>query len=346
MPNSLRRLLYIDDDAGLRRLVTRALEKRGFIVATAANGAEGLKMAAAGEYDLIAVDHYMPEMDGLETLKRLRQLPAPPPIVYVTGSEEGQVAVAALKAGAADYVVKAVGTDFFDLLAAALDQVRDRYRLERGKTLAEEQLRASNARLEALLREVNHRVANSLQLVIAMIRLQASALKDAEARQALEDTERRIDAIAQVHRRLYTTDDVEGVDMRDYLQALVDELGEAWASDEPRRALSLAAESIRLPTDRAVSMGVIVTELVSNAFKYAYAPTSPGEVRVSLTRDQGDAFVLAVEDDGVGMDPTPRVQGSGLGSRLIRAMAQSLKGTVEYDTNGGGVRAILRGAIA
>lgn len=346
MPNSLRRLLYIDDDAGLRWLAARTLEKRGFIVAVAADGAEGLEMAAANDYDLIAVDHYMPGMDGLETLKRLQRLPAPPPVVYVTGSEEGRIAVAALKAGAADYVVKTVGTDFFDLLAAALDQVRDRYRLERDKTLVEEQLRASNVRLEALLREVNHRVANSLQLVIAMIRLQAGALKDADARQALEDTERRIDAIAQVHRRLYTTDDVEGVDMRDYLQALVDELGEAWSSDEPRRALSLAAESIRLPTDRAVSLGVIVTELVSNAFKYAYAPTSPGEVRISLTRDSDDAFVLAVEDDGVGMSPTPRVQGSGLGSRLIRAMAQSLKGTVEYDSTGGGVRATLRGAIA
>jgi two-component sensor histidine kinase len=163
----------------------------------------------------------------------------------------------------------------------------------------------------------------------------------------LEDTERRIDAIAQVHRRLYTTDDVEGVDMKDYLEALVDELGEAWASDDPKRALKVRVESIRLPTDRAVSMGVIVNELVSNAFKYAYGPSSPGEVRVSLTRDGSDGiYVLAVEDDGVGLGAEPRTQGSGLGSRLIRAMAQSLKTSVEYDSSAGGVRAVLRGAIA
>ena len=345
MPDTLRRLLYIDDDAGLRALATRALTRRGFEVICAEDGAQGVALAAADRFDLVAVDHYMPGMDGLETLQKLRALPHPPAVVYVTGSEEGRIAVAALKAGASDYVVKTVGADFFDLLATALDQVRARHALERDKTLAEDRLRASNARLEALLREVNHRVANSLQLVTAMIRLQANSLDSDEARQALGDTERRIDAIAQVHRRLYTTDDVEGVDMKDYLEALVEELGEAWSSDEPKRALRLEAESIRLSTDRAVSLGVIVNELVSNAFKYAYGPASAGEVRVSLTRDS-DAYVLAVEDDGVGMDPTPRTQGSGLGSRLIKAMAQSLRGSVEYDSSNGGVRAVLRGAIA
>jgi len=345
MPHTLRRLLYIDDDAGLRALATRALTRRGFEVTCADSGEAGLALAKSEHFDLVAVDHYMPGMDGLETLVQLRALDNPPPVVYVTGSEEGPVAVAALKAGAADYVVKTVGADFFDLLAAALDHVRERSALERDKRLAEERLRASNARLEALLGEVNHRVANSLQLVNAMIRLQANALDNEEARQALADTERRIEAIAQVHRRLYTSDDVEGVDMADYLKALVDELGEAWSSDEPRRALRLEVDPMRLPPDSAVSLGVIVNELVSNAFKYAYGPTVPGEVRISLKRDS-DAYVLAVEDDGVGMDATPRTRGSGLGSRLIKAMAQSLRGSIQYDTNGQGVRAVLRGAMA
>ncbi|MBS0478546.1 MAG: response regulator [Proteobacteria bacterium] len=344
MVESLRRLLYIDDDAGLRRLASRALGRRGFDVECAESGAEGVAMAAAKQYDLIAVDHYMPGMDGLETLSALRASPACPPIVYVTGSEEGRIAIAALKAGAADYIVKTVGEDFFDLLAATLDHIRVRAALERDKRLAEENLRASNARLEALLREVNHRVANSLQLVTAMVRLQANSLADSAAREALADTERRIDAIAQVHRSLYATDDAEGVDMKYYLEALVDELGGSWASEKPKRALRLEAESIRLPADRAVSLGVIVNELVSNAFKYAYGPTSPGEVRVSLTRE-AESFLLAVEDDGAGFGSVPRTQGSGLGSRLVGAMAKSLKGAVEYDSSTNGLRATLRAAI-
>ncbi|MEG3083909.1 histidine kinase dimerization/phosphoacceptor domain -containing protein [Sphingomonas sp. PB2P12] len=337
-------VLYIDDDAGIRRLAARALKRRGYRITLAETGAEGVVMAAAERFDLIAVDHYMPGMDGLETLDALRRLPDPPPVVYVTGSEEGRIAVAALKAGAADYVVKTVGEDFFDLLAASFEQVRARALLEHEKAAAEADLRATNARLEALLGEVNHRVANSLQLVSAMVRLQATALTDPSAREALEDTQRRIQAIAQVHRRLYTSNDVESVDMQEYLGALVDELAETWSTEALPRALSLAAEPIRLPTDRAVSLGVIVIELVTNACKYAY-PTGGGEVRVALRRIDDDIFLLAVEDDGCGIadDAVPR--GTGLGTKLIRAMAQSLQTIVEYDPAHNGVRATLRAAV-
>ena len=342
---SASRILYIDDDAGLRRLAARALARRGYEVVAADGGADGLAMAAAERFDLIAVDHYMPGMDGLATLLALRERGDATPVVYVTGSDEGRIAIAALKAGAADYVVKTVGDDFFDLLAASFDTVLARTSLEADKAAAEANLRASNARLEALLGEVNHRVANSLQLVTAMIRLQASALSDTGAREALEDTQRRIEAIAQVHRRLYTAHDVAHVDMREYLRALVDELGETWSSDAAPRRMQLAAEPIRLPTDRAVSLGVIVTELVSNACKYAY-PHGGGEVRVALRGMPDEAFELIVEDDGAGMPPDAKPRGTGLGQKLIRAMAQSLQAEFGYDPAYSGVRATLRAGLA
>ena len=216
--------------------------------------------------------------------------------------------------------------------------------LERAKASAEADLRASNARLEALLGEVNHRVANSLQLVAAMVRLQANALADGAAKGALADTQRRIEAIAQVHRRLYTSNDVESVDMRDYLGALVDELAETWSTDAAPRRLVLAAEPIRLPTDRAVSLGVIVTELVTNACKYAYGDHE-GEVRVVLGRD-GDAFLLSVEDDGCGMPEGAAPRGTGLGTQLIAAMARSLRSAIEHDPSHAGTRITLRAALA
>ena len=340
---SVRRVLYVDDDAGIRRLVSRALQRRGYAVTAADGGEAGVAAAASEPFDLVAVDHYMPGIDGLETLSRLRALPNPPPVVYVTGSEESRVAIAALRAGAADYVVKTPGEDFFDLLEASFAQVIERRDLERQTRRAEDDLRASNARLEALLAEVNHRVANSLQLVTAMVRLQSSALTDAAARAALEDTQRRITAIAQVHRRLYTGAAVESVDMHEYLTALIDELTATWSTPATPRALTLAAEPVRLPTDRAVSLGVIVTELVSNACKYAY-PSGAGEVRIMLMRDGDARFRLLVEDDGVGIgDGAPK--GTGVGTKLIRAMAQSLDTIVEYDPAHRGTRAILAGAL-
>ena len=163
--NSAERILYIDDDEGLRRVTARALTRRGYTVITAGSGQEGVALAAAEPFDVVAVDHYMPGQDGLATLALLRELPYQPPVVYVTGSEESSIAVAAMKAGASDYVVKTIGDDFFDLLATTLQQAYERRQLRLDKENAERSLLDSNARLEALLKEVNHRVANSLQKI-------------------------------------------------------------------------------------------------------------------------------------------------------------------------------------
>ncbi|HEX3367054.1 sensor histidine kinase [Phenylobacterium sp.] len=201
-------------------------------------------------------------------------------------------------------------------------------------------LSTSNARLEALLREVNHRVANSLQLVSAFVQMQASAL-EGESRAALKDTQRRIEAIIQVHRRLYSSGDVESVDMREYLNALVRELQDTLSSPASPRRLSLVAEPVRLATDQAVSVGVIVNELVTNACKYAYKRGEAGEVRIRLA-DGGDGLTLSVEDDGPGLTAGAAAHGTGLGGRLIKAMAVSLSSQVVYDPAHAGVRASLR----
>jgi two-component sensor histidine kinase len=300
-------------------------------------------MAAEASYDLVAVDHYMPGQDGLTTLQQIRKLPDPPPVIYVTGSEESRIAVAALKAGAIDYVVKTIGEEFFDLLARAIEQGIIRVRILAEKERAETRLRESHERLEAMLHEVNHRVANSLQLVSAFVQMQARSLDNEDAKTALEDTQRRIAAIAQVHRRLYTGDSVNKVDMAEYLASLLKELEETWSTPEAPRRLRLSADRVVLGTDKAVAIGVIVNELVSNACKYAYPPDCSGEVRVEL-RDEGGEFLLRIEDDGCGMPVDGSVKGTGLGSKLVGAMAATLKTAVNYDSGHKGVRVTMRAA--
>ena len=96
-----------------------------------------------------------------------------------------------------------------------------------------------------------------------------------------------------------------------------------------------------VPTDRAVSLGVVVTELVTNALKYAYPDTRGGEVRIALRHRGEGRLALSVEDDGVGWHGEGPARGTGLGSRLISAMAGSLKGTLSYDASHAGTRALL-----
>ncbi|WP_336486442.1 sensor histidine kinase [Methylobacterium nigriterrae] len=141
------RILYIDDDSGLVRLVGRALRARDYAVEHAPDGAVGLARIAEGGIDAVALDHHLPGETGLEILGRIRALPAPPPVIYVTGSEDLRIAVAALKAGAADYVLKDVAGHFRELLAEAIQAALAQERLRREKAEAEERLAASQARL-------------------------------------------------------------------------------------------------------------------------------------------------------------------------------------------------------
>jgi two-component sensor histidine kinase len=341
MTDRVPSILYVDDDEGLRRLTRRALQRAGYRVELAANGIDGVAMAAAEPFDLVAVDHYMPGQDGLATLAALQALPVPPPVIYVTGSDESQIAIAALKAGAIDYVVKTVNDDYFDLLGQSIAQALATGKLRREKEQVEADLRESNARLQMLLQEVNHRVANSLQLVSAFVSLQSRAIDNDAARAALADTQRRIAAIAQVHKRLYTSASVEHVEMAEYLDSLLAELRATWSTPGAPRDIRLIAEPVNLSTDKAVAVGIIVTELVTNACKYAYAADCGGEVRVLLAAEGDDRFALRVEDDGVGMPPGGEVRGTGLGSRLIAAMATTLKSSLEFDTGRAGVHATL-----
>lgn len=320
----------MDDDAGLRRLVQRALERRGFDVVTAADAAEGMALLETRKFDLVAVDHHMPGRTGREMLADIVALPDHPPVVFVTGNDDTQVAVEAMQAGASDFVVKTVGESFFDLLAGRFRQAFTRSRLEREKRAAEAELRAANERLELLMREVHHRVSNSLQMVTSFVALQAAQTTDPAAREALEATQSRIQAISKVHHSLYTRDDIATtIGLDGYLDTLIGELRASLGRRGRTITLTLNAEPIAVGADEAVSIGVIVNELVTNACKYAFPDGAAGSITIDLARE-GEGYRLDVRDDGVGFDgaATPP-RGSGLGMRIVGAVSRSLGSTLE-----------------
>jgi len=193
---------------------------------------------------------------------------------------------------------------------------------------------------ETLLSEVNHRVANSLTMVSSLIGLQAKALRNEVANNALSEAQRRIFAISLVHRRLYVARDVSRVELDEYLASLLDNLGASLRSESGGITLEYELAPVQVTTDQAVNLGVIATEWVTNAFKYAY-PDAPGRVRVKTRELPGPAIELTVEDDGVGRREGEPARGTGLGSRVVNAMASSLGGNVRYEARNPGTAATL-----
>ena len=191
-------------------------------------------------------------------------------------------------------------------------------------------LAMARERAEVLLTEVNHRVANSLQLVSVLVRMQMRSVTDKAAKDALRETQSRIDAISLIHKSLYTSGDVTNVALNDYLGAMLGNLDTAMKKDGHTAILKCYLEPISLRTDASVSLGVAVQELVTNAFKYAYPDDQPGEVRVRLKRLEDGKAELTVEDDGVGIAPKRTPAGTGLGSKIIHTMASALQTHVEY----------------
>src|ERR1700732_612775 len=339
-------LRYIDDDAGLARLVERGLTRLGFKVVHAAEGTEGLDRLAQGGIDVIALDQYMPGLDGLETLEQILAIPNAPPVVFVTAAQDSKIAVTALKAGAADFLVKDTLGDFIPLLQVALDGALRQARIQKARDDAEAEVHASRDRYaalaaerEVLLREVNHRVGNSLQIIASLLHLQANSSTQDDVKAALTNAMGRVAAVAQVHRRLYTSHDLKSVVLNQYLDALLEDLRRSAEGNKMSR-LTVKSEPIEIDPDRAVAIGIIVNELVMNAVKYAY-PDGAGPIHIDLNA-QGEDLVLSIADDGVGLNVKTDPRSNGMGQRILPAMAAKLEASVERDPSHPGTRIVLR----
>ena len=200
---------------------------------------------------------------------------------------------------------------------------------------ANELLRDARNRAEALLMEVNHRVANSLTMVSALVSMQANSVRDVAAKNALAETRDRIYAVALVHRELYTTNDVRFVLLDDYLGSLLRHLKTSVQDDMREIELRIQIAAIKMPIDQSINLGVVVNEWVTNALKYAY-PEGRGEIRVELRQLGENRAELTVADDGVGTDLLSKSKGTGFGSKILGAMAQTLAAEMKYEAGNPG----------
>lgn len=179
---------------------------------------------------------------------------------------------------------------------------------------------------DILIQEVQHRVANSLQIIASVLLQSARKVQSDEVRRHLQDAHNRVMSIASVQDQLAVSG-VSDVALRPYLNQLCSSIGASMIEDHDQLALTVRADDVVVSANVSVSLGLIVTELVINALKHAFPGNKPGHIHVDYASGKSD-WALVVADDGVGMPVAPKVATSGLGSSIVQALAKQLKATV------------------
>lgn len=282
-------------------------------------------------WDIILADYSLPGFDGISALNLAAQQRPDIPFIFVTGSLGEERAVETLRNGATDYVVK----NRLDLLSQAVSRAVRESENTRAKLAAERKLERSLHEKELLLQEVHHRVNNNLQVICSLLTMQADAVSEPALASALLESQRRVHSMAMIHSMLYASSDLKEINFAAYAELLAGEVASSYGRDASRIQLVFKLEPVFFAIDRAIPCGLILNELLSNAFKYAFPDGNSGEIAVSLS-ERGNVVRIAVEDTGVGM-PEPREprKRKSLGMTIVQTLTRQLGGRMEITSDCG-----------
>ncbi len=355
--HELPTVLTIDDDEGVRLSITHFLEDSGYTILQAANGAEGLDIFRQESPDVILLDLRMPEMDGLVVLKTLGKEAPQTPVIVVSGTGSFDDVVATLRLGAWDYIPKPI-TNLNDLESSIIRtserarllvenekykkeleiKIRDRTdELEKTNLILSEEItarktseklvRASLAEKEVMLKEIHHRVKNNLQVISSLLSLQSGYTEDVEASNLLRECQHRVRSMSMLHERLYRSEDLSRIDMREYVHTLMNFLLRSYTVDDKIKP-SFNIDDIHLGIDEAIPCGLIINELLSNSLRHAFPGSCEGTLLVSMS-DDGNNNCLTVSDDGIGLPCDFKIGNTNtLGMTLVETLAEQLCGEV------------------
>lgn len=196
-------------------------------------------------------------------------------------------------------------------------------------------LEEKNREKEILLKEIHHRVKNNLQIIMSMLNLQTRRVQDPKALEVMQSVRGRVRSMAILHERLYQHEDLASIDLSAYIEDICEGLGATYGIRERHIKIKLDIPTIMVEADTALSLGLIVNELVSNSIKYAF-PDRYGQIAIYLKPEQENTYTLTVHDDGIGLpaDFEERRKKS-FGLQLVSSLARKLGGDIEYQNNNG-----------
>lgn len=207
------------------------------------------------------------------------------------------------------------------------------YLLLRTKSRSNSQIRQSLNEKEILLKEIHHRVKNNLQVISSLLSLQSRFIEDKDAQALVNEGQSRVKSMALIHQKLYQKDNLTGVEVRDYIENLCSTLVSTYNINPDRVKVSYAVDDLNLDVDTMIPLGLILNELVSNAFKHAF-PTGEGHLHILLHKSQ-QQLILELSDDGTGADEERIKNKDSFGMRMIHSLSRKLEAEVSFSFDKG-----------
>ena len=339
--NEPTNILLVDDQARNLDALEAILASPEYRLFRAQSANEALLALLNHDFAVLVLDIRMPDVNGYELAQMIKQRKKNQhlPIIFLTAYlQDDREILDAYGAGAVDYLSKPINPlilkskvgVFVDLFRKTRELARLNEIMESEIEERVAQIRATLQEKEILLKEVHHRVKNNMQIISSLLSLQADRAGDGVTQLDFRDVRDRVHSMALVHEKLYQSENLAHVQIAEYTRSLINDLLQAYNSDLPKVQLRLDLESAEVPVDLAISFGLILNELATNAFKHAFCGRDSGEIQIRLEAGQNGEIRLRFANNGRGFAaPLHWESVDSLGLRLVRMLTRQLGGQIE-----------------
>jgi two-component sensor histidine kinase/ActR/RegA family two-component response regulator len=333
-------VLFVDDNETIRQLYRRILEKHVNHLYIAKDGSHGLELYQKHKPDLVITDMVMPVMNGLEMVKEIKKIAPDAKFVVMSAYSEKDSFVESIHLGIDGYLMKPVEAkkllSLIDEFAGITLMKWELERKEKKRREAEEYLKKSLDEKEILLREVHHRVKNNMQIISSILRMQSRNIDDPKLKDVLQESQNRIHSMALIHENLYSNKSLANIKFASYIKSLTGNIARTYASQQSIIKFDYKIDDAYLPMDIAIPCGLIINELISNSFKYAFTNKPTGTISIHFKHIIDDQFQLIVSDNGVGIpNDVDITKTKSLGMKILRKLVQQIDGELKYDFSNG-----------
>jgi two-component sensor histidine kinase len=328
------RVLIVEDSSSLLELLNHAFTTRGYSTCVAATGGKARQLLQTSTFDYVILDNHLPDTTGEEILEATAASRSETAFIMITADSDPQLAVQWMQKGASGYVKKPFDPAYLVELCVKAGRERSLLRIE---SLLEERTReltAGHERYKTLLRELQHRVKNSMAIISSLIGLELTKSESTETRDALEHLRRRVRSISDLYALLNDSEFSDTVALDHYLQTIGVSMSEIVGNTARAVPVQVQADPLTIPAKQAATIGLVATELVTNAFKYSTAVSDGTTIDLLLTVSTTDRrATLEVWNKGATLPPDFKLSdATGLGLQLVSMLADQLGASISCES--------------